>query len=102
MEYEKIKQLMDDMENSKLTQIDIDFPDGTKISMKKEVKREKIIFSDNYSNSLPTSNIGTYENRTMQNEIKETIEPQKEGNIVKSPMVGTFYLKPSPTRRTIC
>ena len=36
MEYEKIKQLMEDMGNSKLTAIDIDFPDGTKISMKKE------------------------------------------------------------------
>ena len=35
MEYEKIKQLMDDMGNSKLSSIDIDFPDGTKISMKK-------------------------------------------------------------------
>ena len=36
MEYEKIKKLMDDMGDSKLTSIDIDFPDGTKISMKKE------------------------------------------------------------------
>ena len=25
------------------------------------------------------------------------IEEQEEGNIVKSPMVGTFYIKPSPT-----
>ena len=39
MEYEKIKQLMEDMGNSKLTAIDIDFPDGTKISMKKEEKQ---------------------------------------------------------------
>ena len=29
MEYEKIKQLMDDMGNSKLSSIDIDFPDGS-------------------------------------------------------------------------
>ena len=40
MEYEKIKQLMNDMGNSKLTSIDIDFPDGTKISMKKESTKE--------------------------------------------------------------
>ena len=31
MEYEKIKQLMTDMGNSKLTSVDIEFPDGTKI-----------------------------------------------------------------------
>ena len=40
MEYEKIKQLMDDMGNSKLSSIDIDFPDGTKISMKKNENAE--------------------------------------------------------------
>ena len=39
MEYEKIKQLMEDMGNSKLTAIDIDFPDGTKISMKKDLNQ---------------------------------------------------------------
>ena len=40
MEYDKIKQLMEDMGNSKLTSIDIDFPDGTKISMKKDLACE--------------------------------------------------------------
>ena len=40
MEYEKIKQLMEDMSNSKLTSLDIDFPDGTKVSMKKELPNE--------------------------------------------------------------
>ena len=43
MEYEKIKQLMKDMENSKLTELNIDFPDGTKISMKKEEKSIDIV-----------------------------------------------------------
>ena len=38
MEYEKIKQLIEDVGNSKLSEIEIDFPDGTKISMKKEEK----------------------------------------------------------------
>lgn len=94
MEYEKIKQLMEDMGNSKLTAIDIDFPDGTKISMKKEIKQEKIIVNANNEN---TSNTVTYGNVDFQNETKQNIEEQEEGNIVKSPMVGTFYLKPSPT-----
>ena len=88
MEYEKIKQLMEDMGNSKLTAIDIDFPDGTKISMKKETTVkvttpvvEQIITTENMS----------------EEEIKETSLDAIKGNIVKSPMVGTFYLKPSPT-----
>lgn len=41
MEYDKIKQLMEDMGNSKLTSIDIDFADGTKI------KNDKTKQSDN-------------------------------------------------------
>ena len=43
MEYEKIKQLMNDMGESKLSSIEIDFPDGTKISMKKEEKKSNTI-----------------------------------------------------------
>ena len=46
MEYEKIKQLMEDMGNSKITSINIDFPDGTKISMQKEKIIEKEIQID--------------------------------------------------------
>ena len=43
MEYEKIKQLMEDFGNSKLSKIEIDFPDGTKINMKKEEVAEKVV-----------------------------------------------------------
>lgn len=85
MEYEKIKQLIEEMGNSKLTAVDIEFPDGTKISMKKDKMQEKIIQS--------TSIV---ENDTIENQIKED-KNEKKGNIIKSPMVGTFYLKPSPT-----
>ena len=35
MEYDKIKQLMNDMSNSKLTELEVEFPEGLKISMKK-------------------------------------------------------------------
>lgn len=86
MEYEKIKQLIEEMGNSKLTAVDIEFPDGTKISMKKEDKmQEKII-----------QNTPIVENNTIENQKKED-KNEKKGNIIKSPMVGTFYLKPSPT-----
>lgn len=85
MEYEKIKQLIEEMGISKLTAVDIEFPDGTKISMKKDKMQEKII-----------QNTPIVENNTIENQIKED-KNEKKGNIIKSPMVGTFYLKPSPT-----
>ena len=95
MEYEKIKQLMEDMGNSKLTAIDIDFPDGTKISMKKEPKQETILVNQEIKDISKEINNTIGENQNAQ-KIEEQTE-QEEGNIVKSPMVGTFYIKPSPT-----
>ncbi len=87
MEYEKIRQLMNDMGDSKLTEVNIDFPDGTKISMKKE--QEQISISKSVNNE---------EIKNIETEKKIAIpEKDEKENIVKSPMVGTFYLKPSPT-----
>lgn len=77
MEYDKIKALIEDMGKSNLNSIDIDFPDGTKISMKKE-----------------QSNITYVKEQQTEHEVKK--EEIQEENIVKSPMVGTLYLKPAP------
>ena len=85
MEYEKIKQLMDDMGNSKLTDLEIDFPDGTKITMKKEDKKVMPVQENNQV-------VITKENSETNAEEEEL----PKGNIVKSPMVGTFYSKSSP------
>lgn len=86
MNYEDIKKLIDDMGNSKLTEISIDFPDGTKIGMKKEVKVVE---------KVQEKNIQHIEQKEV-NEIVETETQEDNCKIVKSPMVGTFYLKPDP------
>lgn len=91
MEYEKIKQLIDDMGNSKLSSISIDFPDGTKISMAKE---EKIIVTQ-AQESVVKQTIPSETNKEIAQENQST---EKENiKIITSPMVGTFYSKPSPT-----
>lgn len=82
MEYEKIKQLMTDMGNSKLTSIDIEFPDGVKIKMEK---------------NITTATVQPIVVEEKINEPEPAKAEIKEGNIVKSPMVGTFYIKSSPT-----
>ena len=87
MEYEKIKQLMDDMGNSKLSSIDIDFPDGTKISMKK---------NENTEAAIKTVVVENKEVKTEESESAK-LSDENTGNIVKSPMVGTFYIKPNPS-----
>jgi len=106
MEYEKIKQLMDDMGNSKLTELEIEFPEGIKISMKKddgkcygtgvqhEEQHQINVNIPNHSSNVNTNNDEQYiEPATKPSEVSKEIVT---GNIVKAPMVGTFYLKPSP------
>lgn len=82
------------MGNSKLTELEIEFPDGIKISMKKE---------DGKKLSAPVPAVTPQAQPPMNIiqaqapvEVKNE-EPKVQGNIVKSPMVGTFYSKSSPT-----
>ena len=85
MEYEKIKQLMEDMSNSSLTELEVEFPEGLKISLKKDNIQKSVVVPE--VKEITTSVV---ENNAVINNIKK-------GNVVKSPMVGTFYAKPSPT-----
>lgn len=87
MEYEKIKELINDFGNSKLSSINLDFPDGTKINMQKNDKEVVKVISEPI----------TERKEEVQNITKK--DNIQEGNIVKSPMVGTFYIKPSPTSK---
>ena len=87
MEYEKIKELINIMDNSKLNSLDIEFPDGVKISM------EKYESVSNNTNKIQSQNeVQTEIINTNSVSNKET----ENCNIVKSPMVGTFYLKSAP------
>lgn len=90
MEYEKIKQLMEDMSTYNIQTLNIDFPDGSKISMQKDINGTKVNESVIKSNKVNTNEI-CYE-------INEEVDSKKEDdtNIITSPMVGTFYIKPSP------
>lgn len=92
MDYNEIKQIMEDMENSSLSSIDINLPDGTKISIKKEVK-DDIKTLGSTAQLTDESNIKKDTNKDEN--VK--IDNSQNKNIVKSPMVGTFYIKPSPT-----
>ena len=87
MEYEKIRQLINEIDQSTLTDVDISFTDGTRISIKKE-NNKNYIDTELKSKEVVINNEQLYTNKE---------EKKSEGNIVKSPMVGTFYIKPSPT-----
>ncbi len=106
MEYENIKKLIEDIGNSKLSSISIDFPDGTKISMTKETtqKDEKNVGA---TIGRPQGNIGNETSVVSRSDVgadesrRPEIETQNENiKVVTSPMVGTFYSKPSPKDKT--
>lgn len=87
MEYKEIKKLMDDMGNSKLTEIEIEFPEGIKISMKKDSDKQVV--------SVPVQEVTIPQIQTQTPKV-ENVKEEVKGNIIKSPMVGTFYSKPNP------
>lgn len=89
MEYSDIKKIIEDMGNSNLDNLEIEFPDGLKIKMEKD-SQDKMIKTKNDQNL----------EKVIIDEVNEKLklEPKVDENykIVKSPMVGTFYAKSSP------
>lgn len=107
MEYKQIKKLMDDMGESKLTALDIEFPDGIKISMKKDgitktvetLKSVEQPVTQMPVAQVPTAqvNVNTQNQTTIQKEVEEEQSVEEDLKTIKSPMVGTFFSKSSPT-----
>ena len=92
MEYDKIKQLIEDMGKSNIEELEIEFPEGMKISMKKNVAvvpAQQVV-------AQQSTNIPVVQSIQTTQPIQE--EPKEEYKEIKSPMVGTFYSKPSPDK----
>ena len=92
MEYDKIKQLMENMGKSNIEELEIEFPEGMKISMKKNVAvvpAQQVV-------AQQSTNIPVVQSIQTTQPIQE--EPKEEYKEIKSPMVGTFYSKPSPDK----
>lgn len=101
MDYKDIKKLIDDMENSNLDSLEIEFPEGIKISMTKSSNKEVIVTTPGQSVIEASSPMTvpvvqkTQENSLINVEQEIVKENYK---IVKSPMVGTFYASSSPEK----
>ena len=88
MEYSEIKQIIKDMEESKLAELEIEFKDGTKVKMRKDFKPP---FPPQFNDMKPAGI------PIQTTNVQNLVEPKEEAtNVVKSPMIGTFYSKPSP------
>lgn len=90
MEFEKIIELIKTVSDSNLTQFQIE-EDGFKLSMKTD-KQSKVVVQKQESIPKEIQSVAMDEIKPAeQKEIKKA-----EGNVVKSPLVGTFYSASSP------
>ena len=90
MEFEKMIELIKTVSDSNLTQFQIE-EDGFKLSMKTD-KQSKVVVQKQESVPKEIQSVAMEEIKPAeQKEIKKA-----EGNVVKSPLVGTFYSASSP------
>ena len=90
MEFEKMIELIKTVSDSNLTQFQIE-EDGFKLSMKTD-KQSKVVVQKQESVPKEIQSVAIADAEPAeQKEIKRA-----EGNVVKSPLVGTFYSASSP------
>ena len=91
MEFENLVKLIQAVSDSELTQFSYE-EKGVSLTMKKE-KKERIIAVENAAApQVPIVEV----NGNPVNLESTNRETSLDGNVVKSPLVGTFYVSPSP------
>lgn len=90
----ELQKIVDLVQKAEISELSLEDKDGEKISIKKNLtlSPEKTIAT--VSSNLMTSPVLSSENSKEKSE-KETIK-QENVFAIKSPMVGTLYLTPSP------
>lgn len=97
MDYEQIKKLIDDMGSANIDELKIEFPEGMKISMKKNTEKE-VVVANNMQTQTQLQATPTIQVNTENNLVKEQQKCEENYKVIKSPMVGTFYSSPAPDK----
>ncbi len=102
MEFEKIKDLMKTLDRSNLMDFELKLSDGFYLRMNKQ--QQNLDLNQAIKKDIPILNEQKAEkplkeDLSKEEDIKE--EPKKQiegGNIITSPIVGTFYASSSPSK----
>ncbi len=103
MDYKDIKKLIEDMGNSNLDSLEIEFPDGIKISMTKNGRNRGGV-TQPYGGSVIEGSAPMTVPVVQEQQEKSLANVQVQSNrnddckVIKSPMVGTFYASSSPDK----
>ena len=105
MDFEKIKDLMQSLDSSNLMDFELKLNDGFYLRMNKynNQNNNQNTVAPSVSSTTTTTNVPTINNIAENISepitiIPETKQEVKEGNIVASPIVGTFYSSSSPSK----
>ena len=96
MNFKEIKELIEILDQSSLTEINIEDNKGSVVNLKKE-KETEIVTPQ--VTQQPTQPINHTHNETQQkpsHSSKDEQSSDNEYNTINAPMVGTFYKSPSP------
>ena len=96
MDLKEIKKIISLVEDAKISSLTLE-NQGFKIEIKKEIAGNVIMMPDKSQQIMQpvAQNLSVAKEESLKN---TPVEPVKDENIIaiKSPMVGTFYLKPNP------
>ena len=91
MEFDNLVKLIQAVSEPELTRFSYE-ENGVSISMKKD-KKQKLVTINNVAE---TAGSGAPVLTAAEMPAGQNAAPQTEGNVVKSPLVGTFYSAPGP------
>lgn len=97
LDYNQIKELIKEIDSSSLRVFELE---NSEIKLKISKNEENSSYKENTSNTMSSENskVFTKETKTLTEEILETTEEliKENLNIVKSPLVGTYYSSSTP------
>lgn len=94
MEFENLVKLIQAVSDSELTRFSYE-ENGVSISMKKDKKQERMAVNGVPQNTVSDLSVVSDMAENV-NIAVEQLQGQADGNVVKSPLVGTFYASSDP------
>lgn len=95
MEFENLVKLIQAVSDSQLTQFSYE-ENGVCLNMKKEKKEKLVAVSQTESGTTAAVQVSLADINGDSEDQTAAGSGAMEGNVVKSPLVGTFYASPSP------
>lgn len=96
MNFKEIKKLIEILDQSSLTEINIEDNKGSVVNLKKEKETEIVTPQVTQQPTQPITHTHNEAQQKPSHSSKDEQSSDNEYNTINAPMVGTFYKSPSP------